>query len=90
MQNLVLSPIGLDDLIDRIAQKTTSNILNSLNTHNDNEENENVSPKEAQKILGVTHTTLWRWQKQGLINLYGIGGKRYFKRSELQLTKKAI
>lgn len=38
---------------------------------------------EALGYLRVTSATLWRWEKQGKIQSIGIGGKRYFRKSDL-------
>jgi hypothetical protein len=46
-------------------------------------EPELVIRKEALELLSTTPATLWRWEKQGKIKSYGIGGKRYYKRTEL-------
>lgn len=42
-----------------------------------------LTPEEAAKFLKVTSTSLWRMRKAGKIKLYGLGGKRYYRRSEL-------
>lgn len=42
-----------------------------------------ISPKGAREILGISAPTLWRLEKAGKVKIYGIGGKRYLKRSEL-------
>lgn len=38
---------------------------------------------EACKILNVTRSTLYRYEKEGKIKIYGIGSRRLLKRSEL-------
>jgi hypothetical protein len=45
---------------------------------------------EALKYLRITGATLWRWEKQGKVKSYGMGGKRYYRLSELEqsITKK--
>lgn len=32
----------------------------------------------------ATATTLWRWEKQGKLKSYGIGGKRFYKRADIE------
>ncbi len=32
----------------------------------------------------ATATTLWRWEKQGKLKSYGIGGKRFYKCSDIE------
>lgn len=42
-----------------------------------------LSRQQAMQFLDVGSATLDRWSKQGLINRYGIGGRVYFKKSEI-------
>ncbi len=45
-----------------------------------------ITRDEALKFLHVTAATIWRWEKQGKIQSYGMGGKRYFRKSELEAS----
>lgn len=86
MNNVVLSPIAPEKLIDLISQRVTADILKAL-------DNEQVTPKEdpfedfieRKEVAGklASASTLWKWEKAGKIQSYGIGGKRYYKRSEI-------
>ncbi|WP_417237624.1 helix-turn-helix domain-containing protein [Bizionia sp.] len=42
-----------------------------------------ITPAQACEILKCTSVTLWRYEKKGRVNPYGICGKKYFKRSEI-------
>lgn len=42
-----------------------------------------LTPEEAAKFLKSTTTSLWRMRKAGKIKLYGLAGKRYYKKTEL-------
>lgn len=43
-----------------------------------------LTPKETASLLGVTSSTLWRWEQKGYIKRYGmIGGKVYYSRKEI-------
>jgi excisionase family DNA binding protein len=48
-----------------------------------------LTKKQVCQYLNVTPTTIWRWQKQGKIETYGIGKIRYYKKAEITnlLTK---
>ena len=46
-------------------------------------DDEFLTPTEACAILKITKTTIWRWQKQGRIDLYGTGKVRFYKKSDL-------
>lgn len=82
MTNLVLSPISTDDLINRIAIKTAE-LIQSRQTTAPDPADDLITPKEACEILQCTSVTLWRWEKKGRIQPFGIGGKKFFKRSQL-------
>ncbi len=41
-------------------------------------------PKSAVRGKFASSATLWNWEKQGKLTNYGIGGKRFYKRSELE------
>ena len=41
------------------------------------------SPAEVSKTLQVDLSTLWRWEKQGYLTGVKIGGKKRFKKSDL-------
>jgi excisionase family DNA binding protein len=42
-----------------------------------------MTAKEAADLLRVSLVTLWQWEKQGRISKYSMGGRTYFKYSEL-------
>jgi len=83
MYNVVLSPITPGDLIDKIAAKTAEVLAGKFSTNSENDPEDLLTPEEAAKFLKVTSTSLWRMRKAGKIKLYGLGGKRYYKKSEL-------
>lgn len=41
-------------------------------------------PKSAVRGKIASSSTLWQWEQKGKIKSYGIGGKRFYKRSELE------
>lgn len=48
-----------------------------------NTTDELLTKKEVCEYLKVTPTTLWRWEKAGKIETYGIGKNRYYKKDEI-------
>lgn len=84
MHNLVLSPINTDTLIEKIAHRTAE-LLQSRQPQptTDQQPDDLITRSEALEYLSITGATLWRYEKQGKIKGYGIGGKRYFRKSEL-------
>jgi len=84
MENLLLSPINTDTLIERIAQRTAELLINQTPQRQETEQDELLTRTEAMQYLKITTATLWRYEKKGKITSHGIGGKRYFKKSELE------
>ncbi|PKR80637.1 DNA-binding protein [Brumimicrobium salinarum] len=85
MNNVVLTPIDTESLINQIAQRTAELIESrrSPQPHQPIDETDLLTPKETAKLLRISIPTLWRWQKKGKVKCYGIAGSRYYKRSEL-------
>ncbi|MGB3343018.1 MAG: helix-turn-helix domain-containing protein [Aequorivita sp.] len=82
MTDLVLSPIEIGNLIDRIATRTAELIQSTHNTQ-PSPADDLITPKEASELLQCSMVSIWRYEKKGRITAYGIGGKKYFKRSEI-------
>lgn len=49
-----------------------------------------LSPSEASKLLKVSLTTLWHWNKRNYLSPVEVGGKRVYLQSEIKalLSKK--
>lgn len=92
MQNVVLSPIDTETLINQIAQRTAELIESrrSEQPKQATDETDLLTPKETAQLLRISIPTLWRYEKKGKVKCYGIGGKRYYKRNEIieSLTQK--
>ncbi len=50
---------------------------------NDTVGNDVMSRLEASDYLKITPMTLWNWTNQGKVNTHKIGGKLYYRKSEL-------
>ena len=42
-----------------------------------------MSRKEAAEYMDVTEQTLWNWSNSGVLKVHKIGGKLYYRKSEL-------
>lgn len=42
-----------------------------------------LTRKEIMELLGIASCTLYRWQTEGIVKPYKLGGKVYFKYSEI-------
>lgn len=54
------------------------------------ETNTLVDRKELSEMFGVNQSTIWRWQKRGILNPKGIGGRVYFDRTEVMNSLKNL
>ncbi|PKQ46078.1 helix-turn-helix domain-containing protein [Confluentibacter flavum] len=43
-----------------------------------------ITRNEAAEYLKINSTTLWSWTNKGKLKAYGIGARRYYKRSEIE------
>ena len=87
MEEKVLISLPLSNL-----QTLIIDCVNSCLKHHSTQKNNNPLPsstdefltiKEACEMLNVSRGTLYRYESQGRINIYGIGARRLLKRSEL-------
>lgn len=75
-------PEAVTFLIDQVAElkqliQTQPSIEEPIN------KNDLLTIKEACELLNISRGTLYRYEQHGTINIYGIGGRRLLKRSEL-------
>jgi hypothetical protein len=83
MQSSTLFQTTPENLVELLRIAVREELINYQTPTAANSELELMNPTEACDFLNITKTTLWRWQKQEKINLYGTGGKRYYLKSEL-------
>ena len=75
------TPEGLVELMLISFRAELQSFKNELAPAPANEEL--LTKKEVCELLKVTPVTIWRWQKEGKINSYGIGKNRYYKKAEI-------
>lgn len=86
MEQIVLTSINVNSLIENIAHRTAQIIQKQQNETSHSLPEGFLSRKQALEFLGVTSATLWRWEKDGKVISHGIGSKRYYKRTELEAS----
>lgn len=78
------SPTNTDTLnSQRVSDKHGNLIQAEQTTIQEKPEDDLITSKEACKILKCSLVSLWRYEKKGRVQAYGIVGKKYFKRSEI-------
>jgi hypothetical protein len=73
------TPEGLVDLLMNAIRQELKDLKDEAPSPAD----ELFTKKQACEFLKVTATTLWRWQKLGKLETYGIGKIRYYKKADL-------
>jgi len=76
-----LTPQQLSDLITQSVKNQLENFTEGLNTQNANDDL--LTRDETCDFLKIDSSTLWAWTNKGKVKAYGIGARRYYKRSEL-------
>ena len=76
-----LTPQQLGNLID----EKLVNRLEQLKKHLENQTANDglLTRDETCAFLSIDSSTLWAWTNKGKVRAYGIGNRRYYKRSEL-------
>lgn len=78
--------LSKDDLLDLVTEAVQS----ARNNEPQPEAKELLTRKETADLLNVNIATLWRWTNSGKLNQYGIGGRTYYKRSEVLESIKSL
>lgn len=78
MENILL--VNKDDL-----REILSEIISQMNLC-ETVKDEVLSAAELRGKLGISHSTLWRWEKCGLLKPQRIGRKKFFSVNEVQLA----
>jgi|TARA_R110000822_G_scaffold160212_4_gene300424 predicted DNA-binding transcriptional regulator AlpA len=76
-----LTPEELGNLIDVKLQHRIEDLIVHLSNLKSNDEL--LTRDETCKFLSIDSSTLWAWTNKGKVKAYGIGNRRYYKRSEL-------
>lgn len=76
-----LSVEELQELIGSTVKKNVAELHKELQSNKFAEEL--LTREETCKFLKIDSSTLWAWTNKGKVRAYGIGARRYYKRSEL-------
>ncbi len=78
----------LRTLMRNVFRDEIQNLKHELNTGNPKKQEQLLTKKELCELLNISETTAWSWQKSGKIKCHSIGGRRYYKLSELENSLK--
>ncbi len=76
-----LSVEELQQLIGTSVKDGIQEFQKQIQTKNESEEL--LTREQACDFLKIDSSTLWSWTNAGKVKAYGIGARRYYKRSEL-------
>lgn len=79
LQNLSVEE--LQELIGTEVKKNVTELHKEIQSQKFTEEL--LTREETCQFLKVDSSTLWSWTNKGKVKAYGIGARRYYKRSEL-------
>ncbi len=86
MEQMIFSQINSQSLIEQIVEQVTAKVLEAVQA-NEADVQPDIFDKYIPKteIRGVlaSNSTLWKWENEGKLKLYAIGGERFFKRSDI-------
>lgn len=81
MNNIILSPIGKDELVNEIADAVILKL--SPVTEKPVEPEELIQTKAVMKLLGKSRTTVNHWRDLGILKYQVLNSRIYFKRSDV-------
>lgn len=86
MHNLILTPVSVEELTEKIALRT----LELLGCKNEQTEKANdlMTRKEVCDLLRINFSTLWKHTKSGKLKSFGLGNRVFYSREQvLQAVK---
>ena len=81
LQFIQTTPEQLVELISEGVKTQLQDLKKDLQKQEANDQL--LTQAEACEFLKIERTTLWNWTNKGKVQAYGIGNRRYYKRSEL-------
>lgn len=81
VQFIQTTPTQLADLINEGVKKQLEQLKKELQSQSANDDL--LTREQTCEFLQIDSSTLWHWTNKGRVKAYGIGSRRYYKRSEL-------
>ncbi|UCS93841.1 helix-turn-helix domain-containing protein [Echinicola marina] len=81
MNDVILTQIDKEVLVDEIADAVVSRLLDVLPAQEP--EDELIQIPEVMKLLGRSRTTINNWRKEGFLREHVFNTRVYFKKSEV-------
>lgn len=87
IQFLQTSP---DELENRIFNRIKTELETLKNEFQTKEPNEFLTRNEVKDLLKVDLSTIWNWTRKGKLRAYGISGRVYYRRAEVEAAIKPL
>jgi uncharacterized membrane-anchored protein YjiN (DUF445 family) len=82
--SILLQNLSVEELQELIGSTVKTNLAELQKELTSKEFTEELLTREETcKFLKIDSSTLWSWTNKGKVKAYGIGARRYYKRSEL-------
>ncbi len=88
MQNILLSPITLDELETRLVARFKSEFLSTPAIPPKETQEDFLTVKQVSNLLGVSLVTIHKWKKDGKLKFHRFGTRIRFQKSEILNNEK--
>jgi hypothetical protein len=84
LKSILLEAVTVEELNQLIGTSVKNGITELHHEFQTKHQSEELlTREEACKFLKIDGSTLWAWTNKKKVKAYGIGARRYYKRSEL-------
>ncbi|MNQ11541.1 Helix-turn-helix domain protein [compost metagenome] len=84
MNNIIQITQSTPEALAELINNSVKNMLEDFKKEfQSNTPDELLTREQAYQFLQIDSATLWSWTKKGKVLAYGIGSRRYYKKSEL-------
>ena len=83
VNSILLENLDAESLKELIKDGIKSQLEDFKETLNTQNPDELLTRDQTCTFLQINSTTLWHWTNKGKVKAYGIGNRRYYKKSEL-------
>lgn len=87
MEQMIFSQINSQSLIEQIVEQVTAKVLEAVQANEADVQPDifdEYIPKTEVRGKLASNSTLWQWENKGKLKLYAIGGKRFYKRTDIE------
>ena len=87
MEQMIFSQINSQSLIEQIVEQVTAKVLEAVQANEADVQPDifdKYIPKTEVRGKLASNSTLWQWENKGKLKLYAIGGKRFYKRTDIE------